>query len=246
MKTSSVGSVAVLALSFVATPSYAQTLGTFRWQLQPYCNIVTVTITAVSGLYTLDGFDDQCSAPQRAPVVGSATQNPDGSIGLGFTAIAAPSGTPVHVSAAISIATLGGTWSDSAGGSGAFAFTPASGTGGSPRPLSSAGDITAVVAGAGLSGGATTGVATLTLNIGYEVLTAADVASPSGGTVDRTVLCPTGKRVVAGGYNYIGVAEDLWVWQSGPTPTGNGWTVRLYNLSTGNANVTTTAICAVM
>ena len=44
----------------------AQSLGTFQWQLQPYCNLVTVTVTQNGGLYTLDGYDDQCGAPTRA------------------------------------------------------------------------------------------------------------------------------------------------------------------------------------
>lgn len=40
----------------------------------------------------------------------------------------------MHVDAAIAVATLSGTWRDSAGNSGAFAFTPGPGSGGSARP----------------------------------------------------------------------------------------------------------------
>jgi hypothetical protein len=39
------------------------------------------------------------------------------------------------VAVPLSVATLGGTWRDSAGATGNFAFTPGNGTGGSPRPL---------------------------------------------------------------------------------------------------------------
>ena len=49
----------------------AQPLGTFRWQLQPYCNVVTVTVIQQGAVYTMDGYDDQCGAAQRAPLVGS-------------------------------------------------------------------------------------------------------------------------------------------------------------------------------
>ena len=38
----------------------AQALGTFRWQLQPFCNVVTLTIARENGVYTLDGVDDGC------------------------------------------------------------------------------------------------------------------------------------------------------------------------------------------
>jgi hypothetical protein len=41
----------------------AQSLGTFRWQLQPYCNVVSVTVTQNGELFTLDGYDDQCGDP---------------------------------------------------------------------------------------------------------------------------------------------------------------------------------------
>ncbi len=113
----------------------AQSLGTFKWQLQSYCNVISVVVTQTGGVYTLDGFDDQCGAGKRAPVNGLATPNPDGTIGMGLNIVAAPGGAPVHVAASIDLATLGGTWRDSAGATGNFVFTPGNGTGGSPRPV---------------------------------------------------------------------------------------------------------------
>ena len=35
----------------------AQPLGPFRWQLQPYCNVITLSVTGVGPNYTLDGTD---------------------------------------------------------------------------------------------------------------------------------------------------------------------------------------------
>jgi hypothetical protein len=110
----------------------AQTLGTFSWQLQPFCNVVTVTITQQGAQYTVDGYDDQCGAAQRAPLLGLAVQNPDGTIGLGLHVITVPGGRGVDVDARISLATLNGPWSDSAGNAGTFAFGAS--TGGGPRP----------------------------------------------------------------------------------------------------------------
>jgi hypothetical protein len=128
-------SMFMLMLGFVwPIVAEAQLLGTFRWQLQSYCNIVSLVVTQNGSVYTLDGFDDQCGAATRAPVTGTATPNPDGTVEFGFNIIVTPGGAPVHVAAVINVATLGGTWRDHTGGSGTFVFTPGAGTGGSPRP----------------------------------------------------------------------------------------------------------------
>jgi hypothetical protein len=126
--------VVIILLLIGSAAGHAQSLGTFRWQLQPYCNVVTLSITGAGGVYTLDGFDDQCGAATRAPLTGTAAPNPDGTIELGFGIVTSPDAVPVHVAVAINPTTLGGTWTDSAGHTGDFAFTPGSGTGGEPRP----------------------------------------------------------------------------------------------------------------
>lgn len=134
-------SIGMLALFLISVPfdAAAQAIGSFRWQLQPFCNVVSLNVTQSGQLYTLDGFDDQCGATQRAGVLGTAFQNPDGIIGLGLSIVAAPGGTPVHVDATISLGSLGGSWRDSLGNSGAFVFTPGAGVGGSARLMSSSG-----------------------------------------------------------------------------------------------------------
>jgi len=146
----------------VTAEAGAQPLGTFTWQLQPYCNRVTVNVRQDGAVYTLDGTDDQCGAAQRAPVVGVAAVNPDGSIGFGLN-IVAPSGQPVPVQARISVATLSGTWRDSGGNTGTFAFGGA--LPGLPRPVPTApGDITEVTAGTGLTGGGLAGAVTVAVD----------------------------------------------------------------------------------
>jgi hypothetical protein len=149
--------------SAMAAPAVAQPLGSFTWQLQPFCNRVTLTVTQNGAIYTLDGFDDQCGASKRAALVGLATTNPDGTIGFGFHLVV-PGGQPVHVDAQIAFPSLNGTWRDGAGNQGVFAF--AANTGGSPRPLPlpPAGDVTGVAAGAGLTGGGTTGDLSLAID----------------------------------------------------------------------------------
>ena len=168
---------------WLAAPASAQPLGTFRWQLQPYCNVITLTVVQQGAQYQLDGIDEQCAAAVKGSVVGLAFQNPDGSIGFGLTIVTAPGGTPVHVDATISIATLSGTWRDSAGNNGAFVFTPGAGVAGSPRPVLpggiAPGSITttqiapAAITGVQLAPGAVTGAA-----IANGTITTADLAVP--------------------------------------------------------------------
>lgn len=122
----------LVAIAIGAASPAAQTLGAFRWQLQPFCNAVTVTVTQQGGVYTIDGFDDQCGAPQRAPLVGIATPNPDGSIGFGLHLVTVPAGRGLDIAVRLNLATLSGPWTDSAGNSGTFAFNGPGG--GSPRP----------------------------------------------------------------------------------------------------------------
>ncbi len=123
------GAVVVLA----SADAGAQPLGSFSWQLQPFCNVVTVNVTQTGAVYTLDGFDNQCNAGTRAAVTGTAFANPNGTIGLGLSIVATPGGNPTHVDATIDLASLGGTWRDSAARTGAFVF--GANAAGVPRPL---------------------------------------------------------------------------------------------------------------
>ncbi len=123
----------VLLMTIAPALASAQSLGAFRWQFQPYCNVVTLIVSQVGGVFALDGFDDQCGAGQRASVAGTAALNPDGSVGMGLAIVTAPGAAPLHVAVALSLATVSGTWRDSTGASGALVFDPAS-TGGAPRP----------------------------------------------------------------------------------------------------------------
>jgi len=124
---------AIIALSAAPASSSAQSLGTFRWQTQPYCNVMTVTVAQQGDHYLVDGTDEQCGAAQKAAVQGLAFLNPDGTIGFGLNVVTSPGGGPLHVDATISLATLGGTWRDSAGRAGAFVFGPGA-PGLPPRP----------------------------------------------------------------------------------------------------------------
>ena len=48
--------LAALCLALSSTSAYAQSRGTFRWQLQPFCNVITVDVTQHGAIYVLDGY----------------------------------------------------------------------------------------------------------------------------------------------------------------------------------------------
>ena len=128
-------SIAVMSgflLLAAASLAPAQTIGTVRWQMQPYCNVVALNIVQYGTIFTLDGTDDQCGVAKAASAIGTAFFNPDGTIGLGINIVLAPGASTVHVSAQIALSG-NGTWIDSFGNSGTFVLTLGPGAG-SPRP----------------------------------------------------------------------------------------------------------------
>lgn len=122
-----------IVMSLAATSSVeAQPLGTFTWQLQPFCNRVTFAVTQVEGAFMLAGYDDQCGGgADHAAASGVASLNPDGSVNLGISIITPDVGT-VHVDATLDVGTLSGPWRDSFQYDGTLALNGAAP--GSPRP----------------------------------------------------------------------------------------------------------------
>lgn len=150
-------SALVLAATAAASTSIEarqqQGLGPFRWQLAPFCNVITVTLVPQGAQYLVDGTDDLCGASRLASVVGRAFPNPDGSIGFGLTTVTTTAAAPIHVDARIDLGSLGGPWGDSAGNAGQFVFTPGPGVPGAPRPIPPGGIAAGVITGAQLAPG---------------------------------------------------------------------------------------------
>ncbi|MGE0359619.1 MAG: hypothetical protein AB7H93_02125 [Vicinamibacterales bacterium] len=140
-----------------AATAAAQILGTFRWQLSPYCNVLLLQVEQKGGVYLLAGTDNQCGAARLAPAAGTAHLNPDGSISIAV-GVTRPDGVHVATNATISLGTFAGTWTDDAGNSGTFTFNP-SATAGQARPLRFSGTYSAGGLAASAAASAVNGVA---------------------------------------------------------------------------------------
>lgn len=160
-----------------ASSASAQVFGTFAWQMQPYCNIISLTLSSSPAGFVLEGTDNQCGAVDKASALGVASFNANGLVNLNFTIVTAPSGRPVHVAAVVNPGTGSGTWTDNGGNTGVFALgAPGSG---SPRPLPTTSIGVASITSAEIAPGA----------VGASDINAAEVQARVSGT------CPAGQSV---------------------------------------------------
>lgn len=221
-------------IAFAPVAGAAQPLGTYAWQLQPFCNRISVNVVQAGAVYTLDGWDDQCGASVRAPVTGSAVLNPNGTIGLGLTIVTTPGGVPVHVDAAVTLPSASGNWRDSNGNTGNFVLGGPGG--GGPRPAG--GVVTGVTAGAGLVGVGTGG--NITLSVSFAGSGSASTAARSDHRHDvggaNTVIgdlalasITTGNNNTAGGWSAMAATT------SGYQNTATGASALRWN-TTGHSN----------
>ena len=125
--------VAFVMLGFTSEAG-AQTIGSFTWQLQPYCNVFTLNVVQAGAVFMLDGYDDNCGGAARSAASGVATPNADGTLSVGLTVVNAPGGAPPRVAARVDMPGASGTWQDSGGQSGTFVFA-GSAAGSGPRPF---------------------------------------------------------------------------------------------------------------
>lgn len=122
MKTLTATYVALVLTGLAATSADAQTIGTFRWQLSPFCNVLSLTIVQQESTYQLVGTDDGCGTTSVAPVTGTAIVASASSVVMGFSVISPAAGSRQY-SATINLTNFNGTWSDG-DGSGTFTFNP--------------------------------------------------------------------------------------------------------------------------
>jgi len=87
MRRSILAMMSVLAFAGGAHEAAAQSLGTLRWQLQPYCNVLTLDVIAEGSVFRLQGYDDQCgqTGGMWSVVSGTAVLAPGGVARIGLT-----------------------------------------------------------------------------------------------------------------------------------------------------------------
>lgn len=134
MKRAMFGVLVLAASALVPSVSSAQSLGTFRWQLQPYGSVLTLNVTQQqNGVYTLDGFEGQCGGNASLPASGTAVVQPNGDVMLGVTTITIQ-GRGLHTRATINTSNYNGFWSDNANNvSQPLLFNPGNTCPGGPR-----------------------------------------------------------------------------------------------------------------
>lgn len=116
-------------LMWLPLEAHAQTIGTFRWQLSPFCNVLTLTVILQGSVYQLVGTDDGCGIGTAMPVTGTAFQQGSG-VTMGLTAVS-PGGGARSFSASVNLTNFNGTWSDG-DDSGTLTFNPPLPTTGQP------------------------------------------------------------------------------------------------------------------
>jgi hypothetical protein len=125
--------VLLVATGVLAAPAAAQSLGTFRWQLQPYGSVLALNVTQQGSIYLLDGFESQCGGNASLPASGIAVVQANGTVILGLTTIN-EQGRGLHTRATINTTDFNGFWSDNAGNTNqTFLFAPGVTCPGGPR-----------------------------------------------------------------------------------------------------------------
>lgn len=112
------------------TPSDAQGLGTFNWQLSPLCNGLTLTVAGEAPIFRVSGFLDSCGGDAVHPTFGTAVIDGSGTGRMGLS-IVLPNANTVSLYLSIDPASGSGSWLDGLGQSGDLLMvgvTPAAST----------------------------------------------------------------------------------------------------------------------
>lgn len=129
-----VGVCSLLLLVATSAVFAVESLGTFTWQLVPFCNVLTLALAIDGPIVTLSGYDNGCGAAERQAVIGSGYPNPNGTVGIGLTILSATA-RPSYVQILLEAGSTSGTWKDDTGHSGSFAFNPGPSPKGAPRDV---------------------------------------------------------------------------------------------------------------
>ena len=80
--------------------------------------------------------------------------------------------------------------------------------------------------------------------ISYVTGPTVSVPSNAGVAVGTEALCPTGNKVVGGGFRILSADTTVGVVRSESNSSGSGWTVEVTNTSSRSVDMDATAVCA--
>lgn len=238
----------VLALGLAASPSEAQVLGPFTFQLAPFCNVLTVTAIQVPTGFQVSGTDNGCGAGLQG-AFGTAFVT-GANVKISLVTLAA-NGQPRYLAATIDPLSGAGSWSDSGGLAGQMVPGVVSAPG-APLPLP------ALPAGPPGPPGppGTPGAPGPPGPPGAPGATNLVVRrvqmNSSGGIVGLTPTCLSGEVATGGGFaafgNVGGISSVISSPQSGGTDAANGsvpngWRVTLLNPMGNGVNFVGYVIC---
>jgi hypothetical protein len=112
-----VAMLAALALLGRPAPAGADTPGTFRWQLSPMCNVLTLTASGITPGFSMSGALDTCGGELIFPVFGAAVARGNGTVGIGLTVVF-PTTNTTTLHMVVDPSTGAGTWLNAFGQSG--------------------------------------------------------------------------------------------------------------------------------
>jgi hypothetical protein len=114
----------------------AQTVGTYRLNISPFCNVITLTVTQLEAGFSATGSDDNCGLGEASPVTGSFSNT---GIGSGstikgiLTSVGSDESSAVSTTVRIFLGDFDGDWVDEAGNQGFIIFNPTTVPSGQPR-----------------------------------------------------------------------------------------------------------------
>jgi hypothetical protein len=126
----------LIFLYFGSTLVNAQTLGTYRLNISPFCNVISLTITQLEAGLSATGSDDNCGLEEASPVTGSfssAGMGPGPAVKGILISEGSDRSSTVSTTVRIFLGDFDGDWVDEAGNQGFIIFNPTTAPSGQPR-----------------------------------------------------------------------------------------------------------------